>query len=348
MIYSEAVDRSTEYLRQALPLMSRQSAALHPVSYAVWYDYVSRRNPDLHADVDAHLARHGKLDEASTDALFRKYIASLDPQAAQKITEDCQRILQDMNRSAGEAGNRTASYGGLLNELGDTLQAQPGAADAATPAVLAELLRSTREMSDAMAQLQRSLAQSQREIGQLREEVSRVRNDALADGLTGLANRRAFDQQLAVCVTAAQLAPQDAGHQPLALLMVDIDFFKRVNDSYGHSFGDQVLRAVAQVLKAGVGAEGMAARYGGEEFVVLLPGARIEAAQALAEKVRNAVARCRVRRQGSEEALGNITVSLGVTAYLRGDETREFIDRADRALYMSKAGGRNRVTVLAG
>ena len=181
-----------------------------------------------------------------------------------------------------------------------------------------------------------------------------MRQDSLVDALTTLANRRAFDRRLASCL-AADVAvlgglPQGA---PVSLLMIDIDHFKRVNDSYGHSFGDQVLRAVAQVLKALTPDGGMAARVGGEEFALLLPGVGLAPARALAEKVRATVAASRVRRKGGD-ADEHITVSLGVAQYLQGNPGRgvvadepaaSFLERADRALYAAKQAGRDRVVV---
>jgi len=131
------------------------------------------------------------------------------------------------------------------------------------------------------------------------------------------------------------------------LVTADIDHFKRINDTYGHSFGDQVLRAVAQVVKACTGQHYVAARTGGEEFAILMPGSSVPDAATLAEKIRSAVSRSRIRRQGAEETLAKVTLSLGVTLYRAGEEMREFLERADRALYTSKEQGRDRVTVFA-
>ena len=129
--------------------------------------------------------------------------------------------------------------------------------------------------------------------------------------------------------------------------MSDIDHFKRINDTFGHGFGDQVLRAVGKILMACSPNEGMAARVGGEEFAILLPKMALGEAQALAEKIRVTIAGSRIRRQGAEDTLARVTVSLGVTPYQRGEEARSFFERADKALYASKSGGRDRVTVLA-
>ncbi|MDP9126531.1 MAG: hypothetical protein M3N82_18365, partial [Pseudomonadota bacterium] len=88
-----SIERSTELLRQALPWMSRQAAALHPVSYAVWFDYVAQTNPPLRAAIDEHLAREGTLDEFATHALFTRHVADVDPETAQRVVDQMQRVL---------------------------------------------------------------------------------------------------------------------------------------------------------------------------------------------------------------------------------------------------------------
>jgi diguanylate cyclase len=206
-------------------------------------------------------------------------------------------------------------------------------------------MSTTRDMQGAVARLQQRLSDSQKEIAMLRDEVRRARHESLIDGLTGLANRRAFDQRLATFLAAADVTLRDESRSP-CLLLSDIDHFKRINDSYGHAFGDQVIRAVAQVLQRHVPAAGMAARIGGEEFALLLPPVTLDEAGELAEKVRATIAASRIRRQGDADALARVTVSLGVAPYRRGESAREFLDRADQALYASKAAGRDRVTVL--
>ena len=353
MEYHDTVERSTELLRKALPLMSRQAAALHPVSYAVWYAYVADVNSPLHLAVDAHLAAHGVLDEAATEGLFRRHLADPDTRTALQVSDGMTRLLDGMQASAAAAGDQTARYGDTLQRLSEALGPDEPTTSVAP---LGEVLAHTMQMQAALSQLQKELADSQREIDGLRDEVRRARHDSLVDPLTTLANRRAFDRRLASCLAAdaAVLGRPPVG-APVSLLMVDIDHFKRVNDSYGHAFGDQVLRAVAQVLKAMTPDGGLAARMGGEEFALLLPGVAQAPALALAEKLRATLAASRIRRKGGD-ADEHVTVSLGVAQFLQRNPARgvlvdeaaaDFVDRADRALYAAKQGGRDRVVAAA-
>lgn len=339
MKYDESIERSAELLRKALPLMSRQAAGLHPVAYAVWYDYVKQENAPLQTALDAHLAQHGRLDEASTRSLFRRHVAETDPDTAQRVAESFHRVLTGMAESAAQAGDETARFGSSLSRLSEVLATDGGSPNDAVAATLAD----TQQMQRAVGALQQRLSDSQHEINNLREEVRRARHDALIDELTGLANRRAFDQRLAACLaeTAASAA------MPPCLVVGDIDHFKAVNDTYGHSFGDQVLRAVASVMKSMAPADALAARVGGEEFALLLPGTTLVAAQERAEQLRQRISSARVRRQTTHETITRVTLSLGVTIHRLGESAREFCDRADQALYDSKHGGRDRVTVLS-
>ena len=355
MEYHDTVERSTELLRKALPLMSRQTAALHPVSYAVWYAYVADVNAPLHKALDAHLAAHGVLDEAATDMLYRRFLTDPGADTAQQVSDGLAKLLDGMQASAAAAGDQTARYGHTLQRLSAALGPPDDQASMSTPpAALGEVLEHTLQMQAALARLQKELADSQREIGSLREEVRRARHESLVDALTTLANRRAFDRRLLNCLAAdaAVLGRPQLG-APVSLLMIDIDHFKRINDSYGHAFGDQVLRAVAQVLKALTPEGGLAARVGGEEFALLLPGLPLVQAQALAEKLRTTVAASRIRRKNSDGD-ERITVSLGVAQFLQqtagsdlsvDEAPADFVDRADRALYAAKQAGRDRVMV---
>jgi len=240
--------------------------------------------------------------------------------------------------SAAQAGDEAFKFGNALEhwsegltELGSGAELEAGAD---------KLLRDTHQMHNSITSLSGRLNESQEEIERLRQEVSRAREDALTDGLTGLTNRKGFDLVLATCLSSTE-----PGAQGPCLLMTDIDLFKQVNDTYGHLFGDNVIRVVAQTLKANVKGKDLAARYGGEEFVILLQDTPINGAHILAERIRTAVENGRIRRIGNDETIAKITVSLGVATYRVGESASDFIGRADKALYASKAQGRNRVTM---
>jgi diguanylate cyclase len=163
------------------------------------------------------------------------------------------------------------------------------------------------------------------------EEVSRR---ARTDALTGLANRRAFDEQL-----EQLLAHADRFGHSVSLILADVDHFKAVNDTWGHEVGDIVLQSIARTLSDGVRAVDVCSRFGGEEIAILLPQTTLQGAVELADRLRKAVAAKPIAAQGTEVT---VTVSCGVASYPDGVLTKEALfAAADRALYEAKSAGRN-------
>ena len=167
---------------------------------------------------------------------------------------------------------------------------------------------------------------------ELQALASQLEELATHDALTGAFNRRKLDE-----VVQAEIERTKRYGQPVSLLMLDTDHFKRVNDAFGHEAGDEVLVALAEELRAGIRSVDVLARWGGEEFIVLCPSIGLGEAGELAERLRAGVA---ARDFG---AAGRLTVSLGVAEYRRGETAGELFGRADAALYRAKEGGRDRV-----
>ena len=159
---------------------------------------------------------------------------------------------------------------------------------------------------------------------------------AFFDPLTKLLNRRAVLRKLEEQVNSVKRYGEG-----LSLVMLDIDHFKKVNDSFGHLTGDDVLAGVASLLSSSIRVTDFAGRYGGEEFIVVLTRTRLDGALVVAHRLRRIVDEARTKDSDGNEI--QVTVSLGLTEYRQGDDPRSLISRADEALYMAKENGRNRV-----
>lgn len=174
---------------------------------------------------------------------------------------------------------------------------------------------------------------------ELEEANKKLRELAITDSLTGTFNRRYFFE-----LATQELAKARRYNESLSAIMLDLDYFKRVNDQYGHIVGDRVLQAAAQSIRENIRAADVLGRYGGEEFAILLPNTPLPGAREIAERVCKVIAGREVR---AGEALIRFTASLGVTHV--GDATKinveGLFDRADQALYAAKQSGRNRVAV---
>lgn len=339
MDYQEDREASAGVLRLAFQHMTRHPAALTPICYTVWYEHLAGINPRLSERMDKFLADGNQLGDEEIQWLFREFCSEFSAEMQQKLRGETQRILDNIRQYAEDARQSTDDFGGQLEQSAHALSAQQD--DAVFQKVVTQLQGETSAMVAAMRGLSENLSKSQDEVDELRQQLERARAEALVDPLTGITNRRGFNLRMDEALAAAR---QDG--TAVALILADIDYFKKVNDTYGHLFGDKVIKGLATVLKAHAGEGHAVARLGGEEFGLLLPGVDLASAQAVSEKIRRIMELSKVKRGDGEAAVGGITVSLGVTM-LAGNETASaFFDRADQALYASKGDGRNRVTVV--
>jgi len=174
-----------------------------------------------------------------------------------------------------------------------------------------------------------------RDITERKRKLDEVAEQARHDMLTGLPNRRDFDDRL-----QHELARCERYGGLLSVAMGDIDNFKIVNDTFGHQIGDEVLKRLAQFLRKDLRRTDYIARWGGEEFTMLLPGTRLEAATTVLERVRTTIASYTIAEIG-----GAVTLSFGVTEFVKSDTPAGLLNRVDHALYQSKQNGRNQVTI---
>ena len=196
-----------------------------------------------------------------------------------------------------------------------------------------ELARLSNEQAMLSREDERKARALARALAELQEANGRIAEMARTDSLTGLPNRRAFDERLVLEVARAHRS-----HTPLVLALADVDHFKRVNDDFGHPVGDAVLVAVGSALGSALRSYDQAARYGGEELVLLLPHTSLEQGAEVAERVRAAVASLVV-----PGCARPVTVSVGVAELLPSEEPASLLRRVDTALYRAKQGGRDRV-----
>lgn len=195
-----------------------------------------------------------------------------------------------------------------------------------------DALRSRANVGKRIVSLHETLTEKMR---LLEEAYATISHQAATDELTGLYNRRFFNENFTKSLSAARRY-----NFPLSLIMADVDKFKAVNDTYGHSAGDQVLKTFAHILRNHARTEDISARWGGEEFIILLPHTSSEGAAVMAERARSTVESECLRIMSIA-----VTVSLGVVELKDGEDAETLIKRADRALYRAKDEGRNRVVL---
>jgi diguanylate cyclase len=335
MRYWETREQSAELLRMILPLMARHAAGFHPMSYAVWYEYAAGINPALRTAIDQRLAKGTPLNDEDIFGLYSAHVAQRDLDASVRMRTDIERLMLDVDGATAEAGQEVQQFGTELTEYRGRLER--GISGEVLGGMVQSLIQDTNRMHASTEHFHDHLRKSALEVERLRGELEVAQGLAQRDPITALLNRRGFDQQL--------VRLERDGLPGCCLMILDIDNFKAINDSHGHLLGDKVIIAVANVLRSCVGERGSIARIGGDEFAVLLAQPDLHGASALAERVRVSVSRGALRRADTDEVIGGVSVSIGVAARNQVEALDAFMARADRALYDSKARGRNCVTV---
>lgn len=335
-MFHDSFDQALDYARQALEKMSEHNVPATPSNYMVWYTHVSGREPDLTRMISILLDNDQDFTNAVSSDLYTKFFTtSTEDVTLHEATERVEGELQRILEYVGEAGDDASAYGKSLESVqGDIL----GANDVnALKNAVTKVLKDTRKMEEANSSLESKLAESTNEVGQLRDDLEDMRRETLTDALTGIPNRKLFDMELRRQARDAM----EAG-EPLSLLMIDIDHFKKFNDTYGHQTGDEVLKLLASTMAKAVKGEDISARYGGEEFAVILPRTDLAGALKVANGIRERISTKKLVNRSNNQDLGKITVSIGAGVFEFGEPLTNFIKRTDQALYKAKAMGRDR------
>jgi len=322
------LDYAGSLARQAMDLMSQHRIPPSPDNFSIWFQYVARSSTELNRTIDVLIGNGKTFDDVINRDLVRTYLIG------------------------GQQANLSDKIGGLVSSAKEllasaiddqntqikTLQDVSTQAEIADPkALIGSLLDELLKATSRAKNLEIGFDKTSQELDELRETLAQSDRSAKTDPLTGLANRRALDEVL----YAAQIKAMETGGA-LSVLLVDIDYFKQFNDTYGHQVGDQVLRLTAGVFRDLLREADFAARYGGEELIGVLEGAELKTARDVAERIRATVSERKMRKRSTGEELGAITVSIGVAEFQPGESIGDLVERADRALYQAKRSGRNR------
>lgn len=321
----------------ALERMQSLDIPATPDNFTVWYHYCSNVNADLKRAIDMLMLSPKKVTAEDSAYLYDRFFGSvreseLSGDVVQRLEEVIQRATSDLNA----AGVGAAAFGNALADASGALAADTSGG-ASVMQIVNGIVAASRQMEARTRELEKRLEAASSEVTVLKNEVEEARREAFTDGLTGLANRKQFDLKL----HAESQAALDS-KQPLSLLLLDLDYFKRFNDEHGHQVGDQVLRLLGEVMRQCVKGSDTAARYGGEEFSIILPNCPLLNAKAVANAVRERIAKKQIVNRTTGKPLGAITLSVGAALYRAGEDLTAFIERADSALYRAKKDGRNR------
>ena len=341
MSYHESSEQAASYAKAAFAKMAALGIVSQPENFETWYCYYAGTNPELKQILDVALRKKEKFTDVLNGEIYDRFFglsheATEIKKASNRIQSAVTRVLEYL----GDTNAEVLTYGKALETVSGKIENETDI-DAIRD-VVGDILSETKRMAVKSRKLEGQLKSATDEIVELHEHIQYIRQEATTDALTGLPNRKHFNDQLERSMHQAK-----EGKEALCLVMADIDHFKKFNDNYGHLFGDQVLWLVANTLIECVKGRDIPARFGGEEFAIILPRTNIHGAKKVGQDVRLRVASKKVIRKATGEELSSITISVGVAEYRRGEKAEDLIQRADNALYRAKNQGRNQVVVEA-
>jgi len=330
------VEYASTVADRAIRSMSQQSVPATPSNFTVWFNYAMGASPALRKTIDILIGNKRKFDAAINHELYATYVgAHSDQSIAGDFPEQLHGVIAGAKQFLATAisDNRTQikALGEVSSQVRPDSDPRP-----IIEKLVTELTRSTARASA----LEANFVETVQELDKIRDSLKVAEQRSNTDALTGLANRRSLEEFF----RSAQIAAMETG-APLSILLIDIDHFKKFNDSYGHQVGDQVLRLVAQVLQKSVRDVDLAARYGGEELMAVLPGADLRLCADVAERIRRRISEARLTRRSTGQEIASVTVSIGVAQFRLAEAAEATIERCDRALYQAKRAGRNRTVM---
>jgi diguanylate cyclase len=334
-VSAEEVVKAQSIAGSTLATLQRLEVPATPANYAIFYEYHAGLSPNLQRTIDVLLSNKTSFDESTLQDLYSTFFSTeKEAQAVRETSVLALKTLQEIVGVADSARNDADQFGDSLrgfasSDLGKSLGSLKN--------LIVSLVQESKQMAGRTEYVGLRMRESAGKIEALERNLEDAIQDSSIDGLTGIANRRSFDA----------IIRKDAGEamntgEELAMLMIDIDHFKRVNDTWGHQAGDSVLRHLAKTLQRAVRGGDRVTRYGGEEFAIILPRTDGKAAVTVAENIRQVLAREPIQLD-LNPPLTPITVSIGVACYEPGDPLAEWVGKADAALYCAKKEGRDRV-----
>ena len=314
-----------EIVKEVLSFMASEKIIPSPQNYERWFKifcYVRENNLNLSKAelIDLYLDTYHVRD------VERERSAEFIDKLAEELYEEVQRIM----KTVSEHDENISKGGTRIEEIAS------GITNEDLHSILEDIMHEVKGLKNINKKFMRKLDQQRKEIKKLRDELKRVKEEANVDPLTGLRNRRSFERTL-----QEFFKDYKRYGYPFSLIMIDLDNFKNINDTYGHLVGDRVLREIGTILRSYLRAKDIPARTGGEEFTVILPGIKKEDALKVAERLRK-VLENHLIDVGDRKL--NVTASFGV---VEADEKFKDIDdmlkEVDRKLYEAKRKGKNRV-----
>ena len=326
----------TEIAKNVILNAAERSIPLTPENFHVWFEYFLGSNKELKTAIDELIASGRSFTHEVNERLYTDYLESDKRDILQEVHKETRRIFQNIFEVTLSTKDLASDYSDKMDEYSNKLQDATDLTQMQN--FIEDIIIDTNEMAASSRKLNQQLEEATSQIQSLSKQLEETEKEVLLDSLTGLNNRKAFDIKIN---DLCEKFDQNKGFFSVAML--DIDYFKKFNDQYGHQVGDQVLRIVGSNLKENLKGKDFPSRYGGEEFIVLLPNTNLDKANIVAEQLRKNISEKGLKIKKTGQSLGTITVSVGVSEIRAGDTAISVVERADAALYLAKDSGRDNV-----
>jgi diguanylate cyclase len=308
-----------------------------PRNYEIFYEALSGANPELSLEL-VGLGKRPKQDQL--DRLGHKFFAQNHEQGIVDSARDTiARQLDEIVKILLAERNYLEKYGRILDQAAEGLSTRQLVTREILQKIVGVMSNATTSTIDSGRQAVSSLDDKSAELENLKLKLEEYKRLADTDPLTHIWNRRAFDRRVARVYDT----PKDVMFS--ALILADIDRFKDINDRYGHPVGDKIIQIVAGILRSCSREDMFVARTGGEEFALVVEGGSVESTIAFADRLRLTIAETPFVNSQTRIAYGPVTISIGICMASDAESPEDLYSKADRALYRSKVGGRNRVTM---
>lgn len=298
----------------------------NPINFMVWYEYLLKRDAFVVDRIAVATDHEETAVELFNHIVSRICVMNEIDGLVLKLVND---IISDIDGWESNLERHTQTLEQALSDLSAKSDVNLASM------VVKNVVESVKDLTDSARGMKSKMEEVRSEVDTLKKQLEVSYKEAHTDPLTGIGNRRAMDKFVAENL-------DENSFDNFSCIILDIDYFKRINDQHGHMVGDSVLRFIAKLLQQASKGQDFVGRFGGEEFILLLPQTSASNAYAFAEKLRKLLQDTNLKLRNTQDTL-NFTASIGVSTYRKGEMVTDFINRADNALYVAKGTGRNRV-----
>jgi len=309
----------SEVAKNALSFLTSHNIPLTPRNYEEWFFVICKAKEEKHL-----------LTEQNLFLLYEEYIKEkpkiLNDYDAKEVSKELKDVVNDSENIISMIDKNIDKHGKYIKQSKTAIKEQ-------NTTKIDELYKKIDELEKENKKLRENLNNNRKKLDLLEDKFIEFKKLSYKDALTGLLNRRAFYEELKRLANAIQFS----------IIFLDIDDFKKINDTYGHLIGDEVLKEVGAILENFIRKDTKAFRIGGEEFVIILPNVDENISFKVAERIRKVIENNNVKEG---ENIIKYTASFGVTSYKKNESIDDMLNRADKAMYKAKKSGKNRVVIL--